>query len=61
MGGAVRAPGRERAASGSALPLVFFGWWLYMTELRQFHGFQGFSFDFPQCYNATPSHEHHEL
>ena len=45
----------------TALPLVFFGWWLYMTELRQFHGFQGFSFDFPQCYNATPSHEHHEL
>ena len=45
----------------AALPLVFFGWWLYMTELRQFHGFQGFSFDFPQCYNATPSHEHHEL
>ena len=39
----------------TALPLVFFGWWLYMTELRQFHGFQGFSFDFPQCYNATPS------
>lgn len=43
----------------TALPLVFFGWWLYMTELRQFHGFGGFSFDFPQCYNATPSGEHH--
>ena len=36
----------------TALPLVFFGWFLYMTELREFHDFQGFPFD-QVCYNAT--------
>lgn len=29
----------------TALPFLFVGWWLYMTELRQFHEFKGFDFD----------------
>ena len=37
-----------------AVPILFFGWWLYMTELRQFHSFDGFPFD-QVCYNATGS------
>lgn len=40
-----------------ALPLLFFGWWLYMTELKQFHHFQGFPFD-QICFNATEGDEH---
>ena len=28
-----------------ALPAFFFGWWLYVTELRQFHAFAGLPFD----------------
>ena len=45
----------------TAFPLIFFGWFLYMTELKQFHNFQGFPFDFPMCYNATDGEEggHH--
>ena len=41
----------------TAFPLIFFGWFLYMTELKQFHNFQGFPFDFPMCYNATDGEE----
>ena len=45
-----------------ALPLLFFGWWLYITELKQFHNFQGFPFD-QICFNVTvaeeePEHHH---
>ena len=43
-----------------ALPLVFFGWWLYMTEIKQFHNFQGIPGD--SCgVNATAGGEepHH--
>ena len=47
----------------TGLPLVFFGWFLYMTELKQFHGFTGFPFD-QVCFNATEEggggeHGHH--
>ena len=42
----------------TALPLVFFGWWLYMTELKQFHAFAGFPFDMV-CFNATSGGEEH--
>ena len=40
----------------TGLPLVFFGWFLYMTELKQFHGFSGFPFD-QVCFNATAAAE----
>ena len=36
----------------TGVPLVFFGWFLYMTELKQFHGFSGLPFD-QMCFNAT--------
>ena len=29
----------------TALPVFFLGWWLYVTELHQFHDFRGFPFD----------------
>ena len=38
----------------TALPLVFLGWWLYITELMQFHSFTGFPFD-QVCANFTAS------
>ena len=41
-----------------AIMLAFFGWWLFVTELRQFHEYDGFEFD-KQCIgNAT--HRGHE-
>ena len=45
----------------TALPLVFFGWFLYMTELKQFHNFNGFPFD-QACsgINATEGGGGHE-
>ena len=42
----------------TGLPLVFFGWFLYMTELKQFHGFSGFPFD-QVCFNATGEGDGH--
>ena len=42
----------------SALIFLFFGWWLYMTELRQFHEFHGFSFD-QMCVAAAGDEGHH--
>jgi hypothetical protein len=33
------------ASFRTALPAFFFGWWLYLTELHQFHEFRGFPFD----------------
>lgn len=46
----------------TGLPLVFFGWFLYMTELKQFHGFAGLPFD-QMCFNHTSAegggHGHH--
>ena len=42
--------------------IFFFGWWLYITELKQFHAFMGFPFD-QVCFNVTAEedggHEHH--
>ena len=40
----------------TGVPLVFFGWFLYMTELKQFHGFTGFPFD-QICFNVTAEEE----
>ena len=41
-----------------AIMLAFFGWWLFVTELQQFHEYDGFEFD-KQCIgNAT--HRGHE-
>ena len=40
----------------TGLPLVFFGWFLYITELKQFHGFTGLPFD-QMCFNASVADE----
>ena len=40
------------ASFRTAIPVFFFGWWLYLTELRQFHEFNGFPFD-QACGNFT--------
>ena len=37
----------------TAFPIFFFGWWLYLTELHQFHEFSGFPFDQECGVNST--------